>query len=758
MKTFPSSACLFSRLNQALRNVIALALCLFVVSEAWATSPGGNGRWTLVGWNNLGMHCMDDDYSVFSILPPYNTVNAQLIDSTGTLVKSGTAYTVTYEAMADPDGSINRTSTGKSNFWDFAPGTYGALLAADSGLAGNAMPGLANTPQPMLFNSSLNRFDATGIPIVPIDDAGRANTYPMMKLVARNAAKTVVAQTGVVLPVSGEMDCRACHASTSGTAARPAGGWVNNSNPKIDYRLNILRLHDEKHAGDPQYAAALAAKNYRAEGLYATATNGTAVLCATCHSSEALGTPSFGTTPSLTQSMHSLHANVINPTNGLVMDASTNRTACYQCHPGSATKCLRGAMGSAVAKDGSMEMQCQSCHGQMSTVGASTRTGWLDEPNCQGCHTGTAVVNGGQIRFTSVFDAPGHMRTSGTNTFATTPDAPLAGKSLYRFSTGHGGLLCSACHGSTHAEFPSAGRNDNMQSQQVQGHAGVISDCTACHAQPNTVTGGPHGMHPVGQAFVDRHPDIVSSAGTAQCKACHGTDYKGTVLSRTKGDRALTSKFWTGTRTFYRGFQVSCYTCHNSPTSGDNTSTHKPTVTNPPAISTPVGAPVVIALVTSGSSSPRIVSQPAHGTVALDLVTKLATYIPEAGFEGPDSFTFTASDGYSDSTNLGVASLSVGNGAAHLVQYALGLSMTSPVDNSAMPATTIEPFGGLNYLTMTVNRYFAPPDVTLTVQFSGDLKAWTSGTAVINTASQLKVHDSLGNAQKRFMRLQVTRP
>lgn len=21
----------------------------------------------LVGWNNLGMHCMDDDYSVFSI-------------------------------------------------------------------------------------------------------------------------------------------------------------------------------------------------------------------------------------------------------------------------------------------------------------------------------------------------------------------------------------------------------------------------------------------------------------------------------------------------------------------------------------------------------------------------------------------------------------------------------------------------------------------------------------------------------------------
>jgi len=31
----------------------------------------------LIGWNNLGMHCMDDDYSVFTILPPYNVVDAQ---------------------------------------------------------------------------------------------------------------------------------------------------------------------------------------------------------------------------------------------------------------------------------------------------------------------------------------------------------------------------------------------------------------------------------------------------------------------------------------------------------------------------------------------------------------------------------------------------------------------------------------------------------------------------------------------------------
>ena len=39
------------------------------------TSSTGNGKYTLVAWNDLGMHCVDGkDYSVFSILPPYNNL------------------------------------------------------------------------------------------------------------------------------------------------------------------------------------------------------------------------------------------------------------------------------------------------------------------------------------------------------------------------------------------------------------------------------------------------------------------------------------------------------------------------------------------------------------------------------------------------------------------------------------------------------------------------------------------------------------
>ena len=112
-------------------------MILVVTSVALA----GNGQWTLIGWNNLGMHCMDDDYSVFTILPPYNTVNSQLINEQGKLVLAPTGVTLTYEAVADLDGSINRTAAGKTNFWDYLQAAYGATLPMNAGLAGNAMPG-----------------------------------------------------------------------------------------------------------------------------------------------------------------------------------------------------------------------------------------------------------------------------------------------------------------------------------------------------------------------------------------------------------------------------------------------------------------------------------------------------------------------------------------------------------------------------------------------------------------------------------------
>ncbi len=538
---------------------------LMILGSALGLTPAAHAAagYTLVGWNNLGMHCMDPDYQVFALLPPFNTIAAQLIDADGKLVGAPNGVTVSYEAVADPDGSINRSSVGKTNFWSYAEALFGVTLAPDVGLAGNAMPGADNLPQAMTFDATARWFIAEGVPLTPHDDGGGINTYPLMRLVARDGGGAELAHTDIVLPVSEELNCRSCHLSGASRAAQPAEGWEHDPDPERDTRLNVVRLHDDLEGGKPAFTNALATAGYDPAGLYATAKGGTPILCARCHLSEALpGSGLPGISP-LTQAIHKRMAAVTDPITGLRLDDIANREACYRCHPGSVTRCLRGAMGSAVAADGSLAIQCQNCHGTMLDVASSARTGWLDEPVCQSCHTGTAVNNNGAIRYTSVFDDSGAVRTAVDSTFATQPDVPLAGHSLYRFSAGHGGLQCEACHGSTHAIFPSAERNDNLQSIALQGHVGVLAECTACHAQsPNTIDGGPHGMHPVGQAWVGAHPDAAEGR-VNQCRACHGADLRGTVLSRVKGERTLNTNF--GTKHFWRGFEVGCWNCHNGP-------------------------------------------------------------------------------------------------------------------------------------------------------------------------------------------------
>lgn len=631
-----------------------------ITPQALTAAAATAGGWKIIGWNDLGMHCMDgSDFAVSSVLPPYNVIHAQVVDKSGHLVAQPGAVTVTYQAVADAAHSINTTSQGKTNFWQYVQAMFGTSLPFDSGLKGFAMPGPANTPQAMTFDAAHKWFSADGIPITPYDDAGNKNYYPMMHLVAKDTTGAVVASTDIVLPVSDEMDCKTCHASNSVAAARPSKGWVLNSNPARDVKLNILRIHDQRQAPGA-FASVLAAAKYNPAGLEATANAGTPVLCERCHLSNALaplGVTGVTGVSRLTRAVHVHHQNVVDPANGLTMNANTNRTACYRCHPGSVTKCLRGAMGSAVATDGSMRMQCQSCHGTMSTVAGATRQGWLDEPVCQSCHTGTAVSNSGLIRYTTVYDQPGHVRAVSNTTFATNPNTPAAGVSLYRFSTGHGGLECEACHGATHAEYPSSHPNDNVQSINLEGHAGMLSECTICHATaPSTVNGGPHGLHPIGQVWVNRHGDAAEN-GRTQCQSCHGTDYSGTVLSLSQADRTITTKF--GTKTFWRGFRISCYACHNGPNSENANPNHAPVVTNLTAVTT-AGKSVPIAIKASDADRNtltfRVVSQPAHGSAGLTGAT--ATYFPDAGYRGSDSFTIAAWDGQINS-NLGTVTVTV---------------------------------------------------------------------------------------------------
>ncbi len=508
---------------------------------------------TLLAWNDLGMHCMDGDFSVFSILPPYNNLHAQLVDSSNNgIVTSG--VTLTFEAMADADGSVNSISTGKTNFWQYAKSFFGVDLPDGMGLAGNATASF--TPQALKLDAASKQFVAEGIPITPYDDSGRKNPYPMVKVIARDATGKQLAQARVVLPVSDEMSCAACHASNSGAAAKPAAGWVTGETGEREYKLNILRLHDEKALSNATFKSALATKGYDAAGLFATASAGKPILCASCHASNALpGTGIAGIKP-LTAAIHSHHALVKDATTGVLLDSINNRSACYQCHPGSETKCLRGVMGNAILADGKAAMDCQSCHGTMSNVGSSTRTGWLDQPDCQACH------HDGKRELTAV-SATGILKKWTDTRYATNANVPATGKNLFRFSKGHGGLQCEACHGATHAEYPSSHANDNVLSLDVQGRTGTIGECTSCHKTvPMTADKGPHGMHTVGSNWVGKHGDYAEKSTTA-CAYCHGADYRGSVLSTVKAARSFNAE--GKMVNFAVGQKVGCYDCHNGP-------------------------------------------------------------------------------------------------------------------------------------------------------------------------------------------------
>ena len=59
---------------------------LIVTIPSNMSGQGSATGWKVVAWNNLGMHCMDADFGVFAILPPYNTIQAHVIDSAGELV------------------------------------------------------------------------------------------------------------------------------------------------------------------------------------------------------------------------------------------------------------------------------------------------------------------------------------------------------------------------------------------------------------------------------------------------------------------------------------------------------------------------------------------------------------------------------------------------------------------------------------------------------------------------------------------------
>lgn len=226
------------------------------------------------------------------------------------------------------------------------------------------------------------------------------------------------------------------------------------------------------------------------------------------------------------------------------------------------------------------------------------------------------------VRFAIV---PNYVKAFTTSATRYAPDDPDADESgvvtdntptqidlpVYRFGKDqHGYVACAACHGAAHAIGPNRDpkANDNLTAIQLQGYSGQLYECNVCHTQdafkqmdsigsslhyPNnegspTILAGPHNLHPVNDPYwwqqaegddVDttpgkpNHKGIIKGGwhndwaklpglnGEDQCAACHGTDHKGTRLSKVPVDRELSTE--TGKKiTVKAGTPISCALCH----------------------------------------------------------------------------------------------------------------------------------------------------------------------------------------------------
>ena len=394
--------------------------------------------------------------------------------------------------------------------------------------------------------------------------------------------------------------------------------------------LNILRLHDLKHgtsleaeqpvvcqrchytpALDLAQLGPLGGADAMANGREQTSVKSMSNVMHSHHGTvtDANGNKLFPDMPAAIKDDFGFVSNVDERRNVL-------EETCYQCHPGRRTDCLRGAMANG-------GMLCQDCHGDMTQVGNDftrrvspsnpgdfelggdfytnsnqPRVPWANEPGCGSCHTGDAMDNlaGTQGTMVNPADTDGNQdgirlfRAYLTGDAKATPIVPtnkrfaenvieadnpavtraddprIGNPMLYRVSTGHQGIFCEACHGSTHGIWPNKNplANDNVTATQLQGHTGTITECSTCHdGDLGSTLGGPHGMHPVGNTrFSNGGHESLAERNKDACRACHGRNGEGTVLSRAAADRVLSNE--GRTVTIAKGQPVNCTHCHSN--------------------------------------------------------------------------------------------------------------------------------------------------------------------------------------------------
>lgn len=407
-----------------------------VVYQKRAIMQHTSSEYVVFAWNDLGMHCLNPTYDDAVILPPYNTVWAQV-------VKRGNPPQIVTDGIQVDYRIINNTfSYGKGyygQFWDNMNALFGVSLPHDKGL--NLEDPSVNNGLSGTMLAKGDHFQVNGIPVTPVEDNGLWNPYQVAEVTVRDKATgQLLAQTRATVPTSDEIHCNGCH----GAGVAP-----------------ILKAHDD---------------------LSGTSLQGKPVLCASCHPSPALGSSGQPGRKYLSQSIHSFHGSL----------SPEQQPTCYDCHPGQSSKCNRSIRHTA--PDGN----CTTCHGTLSEVGSSIAAGripWVNEPACSACHGGTSIpqVDTGTTLYRN---ATGHggMRCASCHG---SPHAMVPSREPsdnYQAIAYQGKAVtigsCAACHESSRGEDL-----DEFQEEHGGTNPEHRTACHVCHTVvPFTPTLWPHGF------------------------------------------------------------------------------------------------------------------------------------------------------------------------------------------------------------------------------------------------------------------------